>query len=164
MWEDNPVNGVGLNNFVVHSADYVREPGNLENTVLVVERPHVPHNTYLQILAETGVVGLVLFVAFCAGCVRAALLAARRFEARGEWALGALARGVVVATASILAASMFLSAATDKRLWILLAFGPVLLGLANRTTSNSPAAGAPPSGLTARAQGVQLAQRRAVHP
>ena len=130
MWEDNPVGGVGLNNFVVHTGDYVREPGSLEHLKLVVERPHVPHNTYLQILAETGVVGLALFLLFCAGCVRAAILAARRFEARGEWGFGTLSRGIVVATASVLAASMFLSAATDKRLWVLLALGPVLLGLA----------------------------------
>ena len=138
MWEDNPVGGVGLNNFVVHSGDYVREPGTLENTELVVEKPHVPHNTYLQILAETGVVGLLLFVAFCVACVRAALLAAPKFESGGDWAAGTLTRGVVVATASILAASMFLSAATDKRLWVLLALGPVLFALASRTAGTEP--------------------------
>ena len=161
MWEDNPVGGVGLNNFVVHSADYVREPGTLENTELVVERPHVPHNTYLQTLAETGAVGLVLFVLICVGCVRAALLAARRYESLGEWGLGALARGVVVATVSILAASMFLSAGTDKRLWVLLALGPVLLGLARRATPASAAVGPTHSGLT---DGAQIARVRGPRP
>ena len=163
MWEDHPVGGVGLNNFVVHSADYVREPGTLENTELVVERPHVPHNTYLQILAEAGIVGLALFIAFCFGCVRAAILAARRFESRGEWGLGALTRGIVVASLSILAASMFLSAATDKRLWLLLALGPVLLGLASRTKPGFASAAAR-SAVTDRAQAAQPPQRRPVHP
>ena len=164
MAEDNPVGGVGLNNFVVHSADYVREPGSLEHLKLVVERPHVPHNTYLQILAETGIVGLSLFVLFCAGCVRAALLAAREFEARGEWGLGTLSRGVIVATVSVLAASMFLSAATDKRLWVLLALGPVLLGLARLLKPAAPVAVPVHGRLTDRAQRARRAGRPAVHP
>jgi O-antigen ligase len=163
MWEDQPVTGVGLNNFVVHSADYVREPGTLENTELVVERPHVPHNTYLQVLAEAGVVGLVLFTLFCAGCLRAAIMAAREFEGRGEWGLGTLTRGIIVATASILAASMFLSAATDKRLWLLLALGPVMLGLARRAAP-SQATVAPRPTLIDRAQAAQQRGRSPVHP
>ena len=163
MWEDSPVGGVGLNNFVVHSADYVREPGTLENTELVVERPHVPHNTYLQVLAEAGLVGLMFFLLFCGACVRAALLAARGFEARGDWGLGTVARGVVVATGSILAASMFLSAATDKRLWLLLALGPALLGLAgHRSSGAQPAAGRPK--LEDAAQPAPVARASAAHP
>ena len=163
MWEDQPVTGVGLNNFVVHSADYVREPGNLENTELVVERPHVPHNTYLQVLAELGLVGLALFVLFGAACLRAAMIAAREFEERGEMGLGTLTRGIVVATASVLAAAMFLSAATDKRLWLLLALGPVMLGLARRSGSTPPAP-ASPADLRDRAQPVQPGRPRPVHP
>jgi O-antigen ligase len=162
MWEDEPVTGVGLNNFVVHSADYVREPGTLENTELVVERPHVPHNTYLQVLAEAGIVGLILFVLFIAGCLRAAMRGAREFEDRGEWGTGTLTRGIVVATASILAASMFLSAATDKRLWILLALGPVMLGLARQ--AGATAVPAPPIAVRDRAQpSPQPPRPRPVH-
>jgi O-antigen ligase len=162
MWEDQPVVGVGLNNFVVHSADYIREPGTLEHTELVVERPHVPHNTYLQILAEAGVIGLALFAIVCAGCIRAAMLAAREFESRGEWSLGTLTRGIVIATASVLAASVFLSATTDKRLWLLLALGPVMLGLARHGASSRAAVVHP--NLTDRAQAAHPARRRRAHP
>lgn len=130
MWEDAPLVGVGLNNFVVHSADYVREPGTLENVGIVVERPHVPHNTYLQALAETGVVGFALFLGFCGACLRSMWVAARRFHGAGLNSFETVAQAVVVATASVLAAAMFLSAGTDKRLWLLLALGPALLGLA----------------------------------
>jgi O-antigen ligase len=165
MWEDQPVSGVGLNNFVVHSADYVREPGALENTELVVERPHVPHNTYLQVLAETGVIGLSLFILFCAGCIRAAILGARELESKGEWGLGTLTRGIIVATASVLAASMFLSAATDKRLWLLLALGPVMLGLARRTAAVQTAQQTGSQALSDRAQArARPSLRRPVHP
>ena len=126
MWEDAPVTGVGLNNFFTHSGEYIREPGTLEHVQLVVEQPHVPHNTYLQILAENGIVGLALFLALCGGCLATAVSTARRLDARANFGLATVSRGVIVATASILAASMFLSAATDKRLWLLLALSAAL--------------------------------------
>ena len=130
--EDQPVTGVGLNNFVVHSPDYVREPGALEYVGLIVDDPHLVHNTYLQLFAEGGVVGLALFLGFVGACLRATKLAADRFEAQGERSLGTLARAVMVATISMLAAMVFLSTATDKRLWLLLALGPALLAVASR--------------------------------
>jgi O-antigen ligase len=130
--EDEPVTGVGLNNFRVHSPDYVREPGALEDVRLIVDDPHLVHNTYLQLFAEGGVVGLALFLGFAGACLSATKLAADRFEAQGERSLGTLARAAMVATVSMLAAAVFLSAAADKRLWLLLALGPALLAVASR--------------------------------
>ena len=49
IFEDKPVNGVGLNNFRQESFRYVREPGKLERVDLVAERPRIVHNVYLQI-------------------------------------------------------------------------------------------------------------------
>jgi O-antigen ligase len=132
MAQDHPVAGVGFNNFREASADYAREPGALEMVEYIVERPHVVHNTYLQLLAENGVIGLVLFGFFVIGCTRAAWLAATRFEERGERSMGALARAVVVASVAMLGAALFLSAAVDQRLWLLLALGPALLAAASR--------------------------------
>jgi O-antigen ligase len=150
MGDDHPVAGVGVNNYRARSADYVREPGALENVNLIVDDPHLVHNTYLELFAETGVVGLALFVGFVLACLRATKLAADRFEARQERALGALAQAVLVATISMLAAAVFLSGATDKRLWLLLALGPALLTVAGRaaaasTTRAGPEAAPPPA-------------------
>jgi O-antigen ligase len=135
MAEEQPVAGVGFNNFRVASPDYVREPGALERVDFLVDRPHFVHNTYLQLLAENGVIGLALFVMFVVACTRAAWLAAKRFEAQGERSMGTLARAVVVACVAMLGASLFLSAAVDQRLWILLALGPGLLAAASRRTA-----------------------------
>ncbi|MGH3994209.1 MAG: hypothetical protein ACRDSN_17320, partial [Pseudonocardiaceae bacterium] len=57
-------------------------------------------------------------------------LAGRRFEALGRADLEALARAVLVGAIGMLAASFFISAGVDKRLWILLALGPALLAVA----------------------------------
>jgi O-antigen ligase len=138
MGKDNPVVGVGLHNFRVHSPDYVQEPGQVERVGLIVETQRLAHNTYLQLFAEGGVVALSLFLAVAVGCLRAAKRAADWFELQGERSLETLARSVLVATISILAAGWFLSAALDMRLWLLLGLGPALLAVASRRTSERP--------------------------
>lgn len=129
MSGDHPVTGVGLNAFRVHSGEYVRQPGALSYVDLVVDRPHVVHNTYLEMLAETGVVGLGLTLAMALIAVISALQAARRFERVGERGLAVLARGVVAADAGLLTAAFFISAQATATVWVLLAVGPMLLGV-----------------------------------
>jgi probable O-glycosylation ligase (exosortase A-associated) len=52
MANDHPFTGVGLDNFLLEFRYYAPDP----------EDMHVAHNTWLQILAETGYVGLTLYV------------------------------------------------------------------------------------------------------
>jgi len=130
--EDHPIVGVGLNNFRTVSRDYVRRPGNLKNVRLVVDEPHLVHNLYLQLLAETGVIGLGLFLCLAGGSLAAARRAALNFDIRGESTLATLSRCVLVATIGMLAAAFFLSAGNDYRQWILLGIGPAMLGLSRR--------------------------------
>jgi O-antigen ligase len=141
--EDHPVAGVGLHNFTVHSPRYVREPGALKNVKLIAERPHAVHNTYLELLTETGVVGLSLFLVAAAASLLAGLKGAKQFEARGDIAYGALARAAVVAACAALAAAVFVTIGSREMFWFILALGPVLLGLAahsgrSKTLVNRP--------------------------
>ena len=125
-----PAIGAGLNNFEVVSGKYVRRPGQLKTLDLIVDRPHVAHNLYLETYADTGLVGLVLLLTFIGGCLVAAWSACRRFDRRGEGELQALATAVLVRLIGFLASSTFISAGVDKRLWVLLALGPALNGYA----------------------------------
>lgn len=128
MSADHPVLGVGLNNFIVEAGDYVRQPGSLEFVNLIAERPHVAHNTYLQLLAETGVIGLAVFLAIFAASLRAAWLAAAGFARRGDHQMAALSRAALVAVLAGGVSSFFISNGSDWRLWVLLGLGPALLG------------------------------------
>ncbi len=130
MTGDHPVIGVGLNNFVVEARDYVRQPGALEFVDLIAERPHVAHNTFLQLLAETGIVGLALFLGLLGASLRAAWLAVAEFRRQGDLRAEALARAALLATVAAAIASAFISNGNDWRLWILLGFGPALLSAA----------------------------------
>jgi O-antigen ligase len=130
MTQDHPLAGVGIGDFPLRSAAYVREPGSLEYVRLIAERPHVVHNTYLQVLVETGIIGLGLFVAVVLACMAAAWRASRLLDKAHEPGLAALSRGVVLAQLAMLGAGFFISYAVDLRLWVLLALGPALLTIA----------------------------------
>jgi hypothetical protein len=94
------------------------------------------HNTYLELLTETGVVGLGLFLAVIVASPGAAWKPAPIFERRGDQALGTLSRGVFVAAAGVLEAAVFVSLGSDPVLWLLLALGPALLAVAARLPHN----------------------------
>jgi O-antigen ligase len=130
VWTDHAVVGVGLANFPNVSAGYVRRPGTLKALDLIVDHPHVVHNLYLETLASLGVVGLALLVVFLGGCLHAAWDAGRRLDRLRDPDMATFARAVLVATIGFLIASIFISSGVDKRLWILLALGPALRGMA----------------------------------
>lgn len=132
IFQDHPILGVGLNNFRAVSADYTREAGQLKSVFLLVDSPHLVHNVYLQLLAETGVVGLGLFLCLMGGAVLSARRAASNFERRGERGLATLSRAVCVGLIGMLTASFFLSSGADGRMWVLVGICPALLGLSRR--------------------------------
>jgi O-antigen ligase len=140
--EDHPIAGVGLNNFVAVSADYVREPGALSRVRRIAEAPQFVHNMYLHLLAENGVIGFALYMLFVAGCLRAAWLAARRFAALGDPTMETFARAVLVAGISMLISAFFLSSMVDQRMWVLFSLGPALLAAAH---GRAPAAAQAPA-------------------
>lgn len=132
VFHDHPLSGVGAGNFEAVEAHFVLRPGAISRIQYLVDVPHLVHNTYLQLLAETGVVGLVLYLVVLAGSLRAAWLAVKRFEARGRPELADLARAVLMGMVAMLVALFFISDGDDVRLWVLLGMGPALLTLAGR--------------------------------
>ena len=135
MAGDHPIRGVGINNFRVRSHDYAQTSGPLEFAEFLTDEPKVVHNVYLELLAETGILGLVLFLAVSIGCLRAGWLAAVRFDVVGERSLATLSRAVAAGTVGMLVAAFFISNGTDKPLWLLLALGPALLNVAWRSSA-----------------------------
>jgi O-antigen ligase len=132
MFSDHPAVGVGLGQFRVESGNYVRRPGALRDVGLIVEDPKLVHNTYLEMLAETGVVGTALYVLIILLCIAAAMRAARLAERARLRSLAAMAQSVVVAQAGICAAMFFLSMGDDLRVWMVLGLGPAMFAVVRR--------------------------------
>lgn len=136
---DHPFFGVGIAQFPQVSPHYVLNPGLLNYVNLIVEKHIVVHNLYLQLWAEDGIVGLLLFAAVVAASIAAGWRAAKSFDAQGDLEMSALARTVIIGLTGMLVASFFLSNLENGQLWILLALGPALAGIAARQPRGSPA-------------------------
>ncbi len=136
---DNPIVGVGLAQFPQVSPHYVLQPGALDYVSLIVEKHIEVHNLYLQLWVEDGVVGLLLFLGVVVASLAAGWRAARRFDVQGDAEMSALARAAILALIGMLTASFFLSNLEAGQLWVLLALGPILAGLAGRQAQASMA-------------------------
>ncbi len=132
MAKDTSPVGVGLNNYRVVAPDYTRRPGSLRYVTQIDDRD-VVHNTYLELLAETGIVGLALFLAVVGACLAAARRAQRLFERLGRRDLARISGAVLLASVAILVTQVFSSGAYDIRFWVVFALGPALLAIASRT-------------------------------
>lgn len=130
MVEDEPLKGVGAGNFAVSSVHYLLEPGAIERSDYIIGTPKVAHNTYLQLWAELGLVGLVVFLLVVGFCLYAALEAARSFSRQGDARMEVMSRALFVALAGLLAADFFGSRLAEKEAWLLLGLAPPLLAIA----------------------------------
>jgi O-antigen ligase len=130
MAEAKPLTGVGAGNFRDAAKEYLLQPGAITRSDQILrDTPQVAHNSYLEVLAELGLVGAVLFLTIIAFSLVSSLRAARNFSASGEIGNEALARGFAIALVGVLAADFFISQELNKQLWLLLGFGPTLLSM-----------------------------------
>lgn len=114
----HPVGGVGIGNFQAVESSYIASSLNLPSARLVLGNRLVVHNTYLQVLSELGIVGLLLFVAILGVTLAIGLDALRRVHPASPTAH--TFRGVVCAVVGLLVAYVFLSGQYEKPLWLLL--------------------------------------------
>jgi O-antigen ligase len=131
MVDANPVAGVGTGQFADSSVHYLLQPGAIQRGDLILSTPKIAHNTYLNVVAELGVVGGVLFAALLAFSIGCAVLAVRRLRRDGDERLEILARGFIVGLGGYLVTLLFISEHHSKLLWILIALGPALLAVAS---------------------------------
>jgi putative inorganic carbon (HCO3(-)) transporter len=118
MFLDHPFAGVGAGNYPLQYEAYSRRLG-----VRAVASAFSPHNLYLQVAAETGLLGLLTFVPPVLVLLVALHMARRASDAASpaaaEWS--ELAAGIEVALLCYLVASLMLHASYPRYLWMLLA-------------------------------------------
>jgi O-antigen ligase len=130
MIATHPLDGVGIGNFPLLSVDFLVRPGVLQNDSYVVEQPLEAHNIYLQLLAETGVVGFLLFAGVVVTVLGCCWRAARARSPGRDHDLMVLAEVTLVANVAVLVANFFAPGLFDKQMWLLFAIGPALWSLA----------------------------------
>jgi O-antigen ligase len=129
---DHPINGVGAGNWVLAASSYSGTDLDLPRADLIGKPGQLVHNSYLQVTAELGLVGLTLFLAVIVGALLSIVRAVRIFRLLGEWELEMLGRALLIGLIGLLSAYTFATNQYEKQLWLLLGLGPALLLIARR--------------------------------
>lgn len=147
---DHPVLGVGAGNFEIYVPEYQRETAQV-----ITEGVIAPHNLYLQMAAESGVVGLTAWLAFFASAVAVAARAwraARRLCPTAPTSAGWLSAGVLASLAGWAVASVPLHLSDFSVLLVVVALAVALDVRARRALLADPRIGrVPPSARNPRA-------------
>jgi O-antigen ligase len=142
MVEAHPVRGVGAGNFPTSSIHYLLiQPGLIRRSDFIVDTEKVVHNAYLQAWAETGLIGLVLFLGLIVGLLACSWNAIKRFERDGNLLMEVLTRAQLVGTIGLLSSLFFASNQYNKQLWLLLGMGPAMLAIAKARDVTQPERG-----------------------
>lgn len=144
MFLDHPLAGVGAGNYTVHFESYADEVGGMARDYEEPDERHYPHSLYLEIAAETGLVGLVAFGGVIAAGVVSLRRAREAFRRAGDERTAALVQGFAIALFGYLVSSLFLHGHYQRYLWLLLGFASALDALASaRAPSDEQDAAAP---------------------
>ena len=112
MSADNPLLGVGPGRFGEESGDYIRE------NPIVIPNP-VVHNSYFEIMAESGILALACFLAFLAVTWRILGQAHRRAASEGDVTRTRMATALQATMVVVLVSSFFLSAQVQIPFWLI---------------------------------------------
>lgn len=125
MGLDNPIGGVGVGQFPNNSGQYSYRLSKLERTDFLLETPKVAHNAYLQVLAEVGLVGLLLFGAI----IVISFVLLRQAYRLSDNNLRVVVTSITVAWTALLTINIFVSNQYSQQLWLLLALIPAIYKL-----------------------------------
>ncbi|MEW6716754.1 MAG: O-antigen ligase family protein [Chloroflexota bacterium] len=115
MFRDSPLVGVGYNNYPVYYQEYSRRVG-LDPRI--AERS--AHNLYIEIAAETGLLGLTVFGLIVWDSMQGVWLAWKKFKAAQMNDFAGIVAAFGIGLAGYLVAGLFIHDAYPRYLWILI--------------------------------------------
>ena len=115
MFLDHPIFGVGIGNFLTQSLHYT-------NTLL----PRLAHNTFLEIMAEMGIFGLVIFVAIIFYTLKDMSQLQKFYQAQQDEQFLEFIRSIRISFLVFLVGSLFLTAGPITTFWMLVALTVIM--------------------------------------
>ncbi len=140
MMVANPLLGVGGGNYTARFGEYAERFGSVARDYQDPDASRYAHNLYLEVGAETGCVGLGLFL----GALLVAFVSLGRgrelLREAGEGQVSALARAVQISLAGYLISGLFLHGDFERYLWLLLGMAGALhaMGRLGHGTDSEP--------------------------
>jgi O-antigen ligase len=115
MFTQHPFAGVGLNNYTTLYQEYAKSLGLAPSA-----NARAPHNLYLEVAAETGVLGLTAFLVMIGMALRAILFARKSFMDAGMHDYAHMVTGFALGFSSYMFAALFAHAAYPRYFYLLL--------------------------------------------
>jgi putative inorganic carbon (hco3(-)) transporter len=122
MVADRPLRGVGAGNFSEHYPHYARSIGSSSPQYDEPGTTQYPHSLYLEIGAETGLIGLAAFALALLVAFRTASRSTRLLRVESMSAEALLVSSFALALTGYLVAALFLHGAYQRYLWLIFAF------------------------------------------
>ncbi|HSL81543.1 MAG TPA: O-antigen ligase family protein, partial [Thermoanaerobaculia bacterium] len=132
MYREHPWVGVGAGNYTTRYTPYADRVGSGAREYDDPFGDSYPHNLYLEVGAEAGLVGLALLGAALALALAYAEGARRRLAAAGLALEATLAGATAIALVGYLVSSLFLHGHFQRYLWLLLALAAACHELGRR--------------------------------
>jgi O-antigen ligase len=124
MVRQHPFLGVGLNNYTTLYQEYAKSLGLAPSA-----EPRAPHNLYLEVAAETGVVGLAAFLLMIGFAFRAIIAARRALKAAGMDDYAHMVTGFALAFVAYMLSGVFAHAAYPRYFYLMLGIAYALPSL-----------------------------------
>ena len=115
MLMQHPFTGVGLNNFQTLYQEYAKSLGLAPSA-----QARSPHNLYLEVAAETGVIGLIAFLVMVVMAFRAMISARKGFMDAGMQDYAHMVTGFAVGFSGYMIAALFGHASYPRYFYLLL--------------------------------------------
>jgi colanic acid/amylovoran biosynthesis glycosyltransferase len=138
MFEDHPLTGVGAGNYGVHFLEYAQQVGSDARLYVTPAEGYYPHNLYLEIAAETGVAGVVVFGLALAVCLALGWRARRSLLAADDPSSAGIATACTIALSGYLLSSLFLHGHFIRYWWLIAGFTTAVHNLAVRGQAVRP--------------------------
>lgn len=115
MFTQHPLTGVGLNNFPTLYQDYTKSIGLAPSA-----SQRSPHNLYLEVAAETGIIGLAVFLLMVGLAFRSILSARKKFQEARMDDYANMVTGFAIAFLGYMLAAIFVHAAYPRYFYLLI--------------------------------------------
>jgi O-antigen ligase len=128
-FKNNPLLGVGAGNYTVWFDHYAEQVGSEARGYDDPGEAHYPHNLYLEIAAETGLVGLIIFAVIVSVTLAHLRAANRALAEDGLNEAAAVAKAFELAVIGYLISSLFLHGHFQRYLWLMFGLAAALARL-----------------------------------
>lgn len=132
MFVNNPLLGVGLNNFPILYQEYTKSIG-----LAPSNQQRRPHDLYLEVAAETGIIGLIAFMAIVVLAYRSIFIARKKLIEDGMGDYANMVTGFAVAFTGYMLAAVFVHGAYPRYFYLLIGIAFALPMAAKHTQINT---------------------------